>query len=116
MPIKAHGIKSVLLTKLGTDNSTYLFCGFMDGLVKTLKYTFMQSDANTHNIEVVDEYSYFIGTVPVSLRELKYGKTHSVFASCETPSLIYINKDGNLISDHIHSHEIKRMDVVNIND
>lgn len=79
----------------------------MDGLVRTFKYNYVKADESDHSLEVLDELSYFIGSVPVNLKEFIYDKTHAVFGSCETPCLIYINKDGNIVSDHIHSHEIR---------
>jgi len=114
LSLKMLGVKSLKFTTLGTSNNTYLFCGFIDGMLRAIKYSYIK-DGNSHNIANCEEYSYFLGATPVTLKELKYSDKHAIFAGCDTPSLLFLNKEQNLVNTHIHSHEIKNIHVQNIN-
>ena len=113
--LKASGTKSVKTSSLGSSDSNYLFVGFMDGSLKVMKYSFMKHGAD-HDINAQDEYSYFLGTTTIVLREITYNGKSSMFAGCDTPSLIYLNKDNNLVSVNIHGHEIKNIEMVKISE
>ena len=113
LKLKVSGIKSLKISSLGRADANYLFIGFMDGSLKVVKYTFMVAESD-HNITTQDEYSYFLGTTAIVLKEILYNGRVSIFAGCDTPSLIYLNKDENLVSVNIHGYEIKNVEIIEI--
>ena len=114
LQLKVSGTKSLKTSNLGSPGTNYLFVGFMDGSLKVVNYSYMKGQGQDHSITSLDEYSYFLGTTSIVLREIVYNGRPSMFAGCDTPSLIYLNKDNNLVSVNIHGHEIKNIEMVNV--